>query len=231
MRVLFVSSLLMMIAACGGTKKPAEPPESPSPETNSSASGDTTTDSDAGSSEAPAASASSAPAEAAPEAAPAPAASPSPTVTGMIDGKPFAPKMARITHPMQKDGRIAIVLDERMDCGGGDAKPGDGIMTMTVTLEDGYKVDLGSLKRGGKKGGGEISFVRIGSGGKKDFSATFKPTGRVTVVHAPMEQNAVGKLNIDLTSGDYMLSGDLDLQACVAPKGTAGAKGTAKKKK
>ena len=227
MRPLLVSSILM-IAACGGTKKPAEPPESPSPETSSSTSTDTATDSDAGPAEAPAAAASSAPAEAAPEAAPAPA-SPSPTVTGTIDGKPFAPKTARIVHPMQKDGRVVVVLDERTDCGGGDAKPGEGTLTMTITLEDGYKVDLGSLKRGGKKGGGEISFVRVGAGGKKDYAAGFKPTGRVTVLRAPMEQNAVGKLNLDLTSGDYMLSGDLDLQACVAPKGAA--KGAPKKKK
>ena len=47
MRPLLVSSILM-IAACGGTKKPAEPPESPSPETSSSTSTDTATDSDAG---------------------------------------------------------------------------------------------------------------------------------------------------------------------------------------
>lgn|ERR1700690_538449 len=225
MRARLVSSLLMVIAACGGSKKPAEPPESPSPETSSSASSDTATESDSGSAEAPAA--SSEPAEA-PETAPA-AANPSPTVTGTIDGKPFVPKLARITHPMQRDGRVVVTLDERTDCGGGDAKPGEGILNMTVTLEDGYKVDLGSLKRGGKKGGGEISFVRVGAGGKKDFSASFKPTGRVTIVKAPMEQNAVGKLNLDLTSGDYMLSGDLDLQACVAPKGAA--KGGPKKKK
>jgi hypothetical protein len=231
MRGAFVSSLIV-IAACGGSKKPAEQPESPSSETSSSESTDTSTEADSGSAEAPAASASAAPAEASAEAAHAPAPAPAParpTVTGAIDGKGFAPKMARIVRPMQKDGRVAIVLDERTDCGGGDPKPGEGIMTMTVTLEDGYKVDLGSLKRGGKKGGGEISFVRVGPGGKKDYSATFKPTGRVTVVHAPMEQNAVGKLNLDLTSGDYMLSGDLDLQACVAPKGAA--KGGGKKKK
>jgi hypothetical protein len=224
MRVFVVSSLLM-IAACGGSKKPAEPPESPSPETSSSASSDTAPESDSGSAEAPAASA--APAEA-PETAPAPASA-SPTVTGAIDGKSFTPKMARITHPMQKDGRVVVTIDERSDCGGGDAKAGEGMLTLTVTLEDGYKVDLGSLKRGGKKGGGEISFVRVNAAGKKEVSTTFKPTGRVTIVHAPMEQNAVGKMNIDLQSGDYMLSGDLDLQACVAPK--AAAKGGAKKKK
>ena len=128
-------------------------------------------------------------------------------------------------------GVAACIDSARLDsdCNGGDAKPGEGVLTMTITLEDGYKVDLGSLKRGGKKGGGEISFVRVGAGGKKDYAAGFKPTGRVTVVRAPMEQNAVGKLNLDLTSGDYMLSGDVDLQACVAPKGAA--KGAAKKKK
>ena len=71
-----------------------------------------------------------------------------------------------------------------------------------------------------------------GASGKKEFSAAFRPSGRVTVVKTPTEQNAVGKLNIDLTSGDYMLSGDIDLQACVAPKGGAAApKSPGKKKK
>ncbi|HZU81713.1 MAG TPA: hypothetical protein VE987_02300, partial [Polyangiaceae bacterium] len=133
-----------------------------------------------------------------------------------------APKMARVTHPMQKDGRIAVILDERTDCGGGDPKPGEGVLTMVVPWEDGYKVDVGSL-RGAKKKSGDISFVRVGPGGKKEASAAFKPTGRVTIVKAPMEENAVGKLNVDLQSGDYMLSGDLDIQVCVAPKAAAPA--------
>lgn len=102
-------------------------------------------------------------------------------------------------------------------------------MAMLVTWEDGYKVDLGSLKRGGKKGAGDISFVRIGAKGKKEVSTTFKPTGRLTVVKAPMDQGATGKINIDLQSGDYMLSGDLDVQTCVSPK--AAPSGGKKKRK
>jgi hypothetical protein len=227
MRVAVFSSLLLL-AACGGSKKPAEPPESPSPETSASSSSEAPPEtSDA----APAASASSAPAESA-EAPASPPASSAPTVTGTIDGKSFTPKMARITHAVQKDGRVVVVLDERSECGGGDAKAGEGILTLMVTWEDGYKGDLGSLKRGGKKGGGETSFARVGANGKKEFSGTFKPTGRVTVVKAPMEKDAVGKLNIDLQSGDYMLSGDIDLQACVTPKNAPAApKAGGKKKK
>ncbi|MDP9002193.1 MAG: hypothetical protein M3O46_19035 [Myxococcota bacterium] len=141
-----------------------------------------------------------------------------PNVTGAIDGKPFAPKMARINQPMQKDGRIVITVDERTECGGGEPKSGESVLTMTVPWEDGYKQDLGSLKRAGKKGPGEISLVRVGASGKRDASMTFKPSGRVTIVKAGMEQGAIGKMNIDLTSGDYMLAGDLDIQVCVAPK-------------
>lgn len=232
MRAVVVSSLLVLLA-CGGSKKPAESAsESPSTESSASSSSETPPSDSAASAASAAPASSAAPAEsAASEAAPAPSSGSSgPNVTGAIDGKPFVPKMARITHPMQKDGRILLTLDEHLECGGGEANQGEGIMTMMVTWEDGYKVDLGSLKRGGKKGGGEISFVRVGAHGKKDPSATFKPTGKITVVKAPMEQNGVGKVNIDLQSGEYMLSGDLDVQACVAPK-SAHAQTAAKKKK
>lgn len=227
MRVVLVSSLLVMLA-CGGSNKPPESPaETPAPEPSASADTAASADSDAA---APAAAAEGAADEKAekPEA-PAPAG---PNITGAIDGKPFVPKGALITKPAQKDGRILITLGEHAACGGGDPSPGEGMLTLVVPWEDGYKQDLGSLKRGGKKGGGDISFVRVGAGGKKDASATFKPTGRLTVVSAPSDQNAVGKLNVDLQSGDYMLSGDLDVQLCVAAKGAAKpAAAPAKKKK
>jgi hypothetical protein len=234
-----VVPLLLAFVACGGSKKPAETPEAPSepsaassaeaPDAEAAPSETAAVESDAG---APAAPSESPPAES--------PAHPVPTVTGSIDGKPFSPKMARVTHAMQKDGRIAISLDERTECGGGDLKPGEAALTMTVPWEDGYKADLGSL-RGGKHHGGDISFVRVGATGKKETPASFKPTGRATIVKAPLEENSTGKMNIDLQSGDYMLSGDLDIQVCVAPKAAASApapapkpakpaKGTKKKK-
>ena len=227
MRVVLVSSNLM-IAACGGTKKPAEPPESPSSETSSSAASDTATDSDSGSAEAPTAPAASAPAEAAPEAAPAPA-SPSPTVTGTIDGKPFAPKTARIIHPMQKDGRVAVILDEHSDCNGGDAKPGEGVLTMTITLEDGYKrVDSARSSEAERRA--EATFCSFGWGRGQErlrggIQAHWSRDGRARSDGAERGRQVEPRS----TSGDYMLSGDVDLQACVAPKGAA--KGAAKKKK
>lgn len=213
-------SLLLVFVACGGSNKPAESAESVA-EPSSSSAADVPSSSESTSA---AAAASAAPAEleqAAP-AAEAPAAThPVPTTTGAIDGKPFSPKMARVTQPAAKDGRIVLTLDERSDCGGGDPKAGESYLTLTVPWEDGYKQDLGSLKRGGKKGGGEIALFRVNNG-KKEPSATFKPTGRVTVVKAPSDEGAVGKLNIDMQSGEYMLSGDLDIQLCVAAKGGGG---------
>jgi hypothetical protein len=221
MRVVLVTSLVVLIA-CGGSKKPADSPsETASPDTSASSSSDMPATSESASpaaspAAAPAASSEAAPAESAP-------AHPVPNVTGSVDGKPFTPKMARINQPMQKDGRILLTLDERADCGGGDAKQGETILTLMVPWEDGYKQDLGSLKRAGKKGPAEISLVRVGGGGKKDVSATFKPSGRVTIAKAPTELGSLGKMNIDLTSGDYMLSGDLDIQVCVDAKSAQGA--------
>jgi hypothetical protein len=235
MRVVLVSSLVLLLA-CGGSNKPAESPssESKTPETNESA--ETESEGGAPSAETPAetppAASSAAPAAESP-AAESPPAHPVPTVTGSIDGKPFSPKMARITQPMQKDKRIVVTIDERTECGGGDPKTGEALMTMLVPWEDGYKVDLGSLKRAGKKGGGEIGFYRVGASGKKESQAVFKPTGRVTIVKAPGDENAVGKMKVDLQSGDYMLAGDLDIQVCVTPASPkaakAGPKGPKKK--
>jgi len=223
MRVAVATSLLFVLAGCGGaTQKPAEgstgdtaalEPKSSSPEPDTepgaAAAGDSSGTSSA-SKPAPthAAPAATAPADA-PAAAPA-AFHPMPGATGSIDGKPFAPKLALVSGAMQKDGRVPVTLVEHADCS--PAKAGEGALTMLVAWKDGYKTDLGSLKRG-KKGSGEISFGRVGAP-----SGTFKPTGRVTVVTAPTDKDAIGKMKIDMQSGDYMLAGDLDVQVCVAPK-------------
>lgn len=227
-RALLASPLLTLLclAACGGANaKPAETESGDTasletksaPTESTSSSGSSASPSSATSAPAPSA---SQPAQDAPAAAPPAAAARSvPAATGSIDGKPFSPKIAQISGKMQKDGRLAVVLHEGTDCvAPGDAKPGDASMTLMVTWKDGYKVDVGSLQRA--KGGnpGEASFVRLGGGKKRNVSSTFKPTGLVTIVAAPTQKDAVGKMKIDLQSGDYMLAGDLDVKVCVAPK-------------
>jgi hypothetical protein len=211
------------LAACGGsTPPPAEAPsaDTSSLEAKSGSSKESTDDTSASSasSAAPAAAAapaaSSAPAAAA-DTAPAASFHPAPSVTGTIDGKPFSPKVAQVVGPMKKDGRIPIILTEATDCpAAGDAKSDHAALTLVVPWSDGYKVDLAALKISGKKGPGDIGFSRS----KKDVSATFKPSGTVTVVSAPMDKGATGKLKIDLQSGDYMLAGTVDVEMCVSPK-------------
>jgi hypothetical protein len=85
-------------------------------------------------------------------------------------------------------------------------------MMLMVPWKDGYKTDLSALRRA--KGGnlGEAAFLR-----KKQVSATFKPSGLVTVVSAPTAKDAVGKMKIDLQSGGYILAGDLDVLVCGSP--------------
>ncbi len=220
MRALAVTASLVLLS-CGGSTTP--PPQTPSSDTSSlEASGsskDESKDTAPASSDAPAPAAapaaSAAPAAAPSDSAPPAAFHPAPSVTGAIDGKAFAPKVAQILAPMKKDGRIQVTLTEASDCpGAGDAKADHATLTMTVPWQDGYKVDLSALKVSGKKGTGEIGF----SPGAKGTSATFKPSGTVTVVSAPMEKGGKGKLKIDLQSGDYMLAGDLDIEVCVSPK-------------
>jgi|HubBroStandDraft_1064217.scaffolds.fasta_scaffold55751_3 hypothetical protein len=223
MRVVLASALFVLLG-CGAAQKPAEgssgdtaalePSSSPASDTAPGpvASSDTS-DSKPSSSHtaAPPAASADAPAAAAPSAF-----HPTPSATGSIDGKPFAPKLARVSGALQKDGRILITLTEHADCDTPAAsKPGEGSMTFVAEWKDGYKTDLGSLKRTGKK---EVGFTRVSATGAVGPSKTFKPTGKVTIVSAPMDQGATGKMKIDHQSGDYMLAGDLDVQVCVAPK-------------
>jgi hypothetical protein len=223
MRALAVTAAALFIA-CGGSGSP--PPQTPSADTTSLESSGSSKDKDESKDSTPASSAAPA-AAAAPAASAAPAAAdapssgapaasfhPAPSVTGLIDGNAFTPKVAQILAPMKKDGRIAVTITEATDCpGSGDAKGDHAKLTVVVPWEDGYKVDLSALKLAGKKGPAEISFS-----GKKGAVASFKPSGTVTVVSAPMEKGGKGKLKIDLQSGDYMLAGDLDVEVCVAPK-------------
>ncbi|MGH7270097.1 MAG: hypothetical protein ACREJ3_06660, partial [Polyangiaceae bacterium] len=156
---------------------------------------------------APSAAESSAP------AAPPAAYHPAPSVTGTIDGKSFTPKIARVMHHAQKDGRIALSI---VDASGCDT-PSDATLTILVPWTDGYKTDLSALKRASKRSAGEISLA-YRHGSKSELSTTFKPSGTVTVVSASTAQKATGKVKIDLQSGDYLLDGDLDVLTCFAAK-------------
>jgi hypothetical protein len=157
---------------------------------------------------APASSAAAAPAADAPAAA----VHPTPSAMGTVDGKAFAPKIARATAAMHKDGRLLVTLTEGTECGG-TPKPGEGQLSLLLEWKDGYKTDIGSLKRATKPGGGEVGFSRGAT-----MSKSFKPTGRVTVVSAPTDANSTGKLKLDVQSGDLMLAGDIDVLLCVAAK-------------
>jgi hypothetical protein len=225
MRSIVISSLVLGAIACGGGSKPAQsasdnttvegsnPTAKPSSEDSSAAA----SSSDAGA-PAPAASAPA-------DNAAAPPAHPAPTATGSLDGRTFSPTIAHVTGKPKADGRIVVSLEEGTDCSGTP----DTSLTMLITYKDGYKSDLGSLKRGAKKSAGEIAFLRVGPDSKREYSSTFKPTGTVTVVKAATDANTTGKLKLDLTSGDYMLNGDIDIQMCEAPAKADVAKKPAKK--
>ena len=212
---------LLLPAACGGAPKPAavDPSDTASLEQGSppssapSAMPPPATD-------APAPTASRAPtANTPPSPAPPLGRHPAPAATGSIDGKPFTPTFAQLAGPLQKDGRVLVVLHESGDCvAPADAKPGDASMLLSVPWKDGYKTDLSSLKRAKKTDLGEAAFVRVGTDKKKQVSTTFRPSGLVTVVAAATQQGAVGEMKIDLQSGDYMLVGDLDVKVCGATK-------------
>lgn len=228
LRTCLASSLLVLLACGGAAQKPAEAVDTSSLEStpsSSSGSGDmaSTPAASSPSISGPSSASTSSAAGSAPasDSAPAPAAAihPVPGSTGSIDGKPFSPKLAQISSPMQKDGRVTLLIHEGSDCmAAGDAKPGDASMMLVVSWQDGYKTDLSALRRARKGNMGEAAFVRVGDDGKKQLSTTFKPTGLVTVVTAPTQKDAIGKMKIDLQSGDYMVTGDLDVKLCVAAK-------------
>jgi hypothetical protein len=218
MRALAVTAAVVLFA-CGGETPAAQAPsaDTSSLESNSSSSKDAKEAAPAASdAPAPAAAAPAASSAAAPAADSAAAGSyhPAPSITGTIDGNAFSPKVAQILGPMKKDGRILVTLTEAADCPGAGDKGDHAKLTMLVPWSDGYKVDLSALKVSGKKGPGDITFIP----GKKGGGATFKPSGTVTVVSAPMDKGGKGKLKIDLQSGDYMLAGDLEIQMCAGAK-------------
>ncbi|HEY3821687.1 MAG TPA: hypothetical protein VGL81_31185 [Polyangiaceae bacterium] len=210
---LVVSSVLALVACGGSTAKP------------SATEADTSSLESSGSSAAATPASASTPTAATDNAAPssagttAPAAAaatpavvhPVPGATGDIDGKPFSPKVAQLAGPVQKDGRVLIVIHEGSDCLA-DAKSADASMLLTVPWKDGYKTDLSALRRAKGANLGEAAFLR-----KKQVSPTFKPSGLVTVVSAPTKKDAVGKMKIDLQSGGYILAGDLDVLVCGSP--------------
>jgi hypothetical protein len=217
--VLPACSLLLLLVACGGgTAKPsATEADTSSLEGSGASSSSSTASTSTATTAAPPASA--APSTAASSSVPASitaavtgtAVHPVPGATGDIDGKPFSPKLAQLAGPVQKDGRVLIVIHEGSDCLA-DAKSSDASMMLMVPWKDGYKTDLSALRRA--KGGnlGEAAFLR-----KKQVSSTFKPSGLVTVVSAPTGKDAVGKMKIDLQSGGYILAGDLDVLVCGSP--------------
>jgi hypothetical protein len=220
MRVVLASSLIVLFACGGAAQKPAETSSSEDPPSSGSSSESKESAQDMapapGASETPSAAPAKAAASAAPAAddAPPPVFHPTPSVTGAIDGKPFTPKVARLLTPLMSDGRVALSLVEGTTC---DVTPGDPAMTITVTWKKGYKTDLASLKRASKKSVNEVGFARGGAGGKASYSTTFKPTGTVQVVSAPTAKDATGKLKLDVTAGEYILAGDLDVLVCTSP--------------
>jgi hypothetical protein len=213
--ILPACSLLVLVACGGASPKPAA---SEADTSSLEASGSSAATAPASTS-APTATADK-PASTAPSTVPASITAavtgtgpvhPVPGATGEIDGKPFSPKLAQLAGPVQKDGRVLILIHEGSDCLA-DTKSAEASMMLLVPWKDGYKTDLSALRRA--KGGnlGEAAFLR-----KKQVSSTFKPSGLVTVVSAPTSKDGVGKMKIDLQSGGYILAGDLDVLVCASP--------------
>lgn len=205
-----IVGVVALSVACGAAHKKVEDDTGSLPEPAAASSADMAAPPDSPSSAKPAASSA---------AAPAARSHPTPSTSGAIDGKPFAPKLAVVAGPIQKDGRALVALQEKDECvTSADAKPGDQTLTMMVAYGDGMKTDLAALKLPKGKSWGDFTLVRVLAGSKNEISTTVKPIGTVTIVKAPMKQGDVGTMKIDLTSGGYMLNGDIDLKACSSPK-------------
>jgi len=158
-------------------------------------------------------------AEATPPPASAAAAARGPTSRGSIDGHPFAPKLGHIMGKMHKDGRVAVSFTERSDCTPlANLEPGSGVLTVVVPWKEGYQAQLGSGKHAGKRKAGAISFARMSAARKPQPSRSFKPMGTLAVVSAPKSANGVGKVTLDVTSGDYRLVGEFDVDLCGSSK-------------
>ena len=156
-------------------------------------------------------------ATAAATSAPAAPAAPASSVeaSGKIDGKTeFVPKLGQVGGPYQKDGRLFVNLHGASDCLTSlDVKPGDGSMLLMMPWKKGVTYEL----PGAKQKQGDATFLVITPEKKNDIHKGFKPTGKIEILEAPTEHNAVGRIRVDMKSGDWTLKGELAVKICYPP--------------
>jgi hypothetical protein len=119
-------------------------------------------------------------------------------------------------------GRVNLRLFRGTGCET-DAKDGDVDLLFAIPWAAGARTDLGTLSSKGVNPEAQATRHSDSEHGK---GLRFRPQGTITIVSAPSEKGAIGKITIDLRSEDYALTGDMPVIVCAnsheyAPRSTA----------
>jgi hypothetical protein len=153
-------------------------------------------------------------------------------VSGTINGKTFAPKVGWVFSRMQ-DGYATINFMEKEPCS--MMEDGDVGLGVFMPWQEGASVDL-STQRDVAFGKQKVklaaaAFVqnkttkvvdkKTGIAGARTENSPvpgFKPKGKATLIAAPNARDSVGRLEIDLSSGDFKMKGSVDVKVCAELK-------------
>lgn len=151
-----------------------------------------------------------APADAPAEAAPKVDAKPlgPTTLKGKVSGGDFHPAVALIHTPTFGDSVMVEIFDREATC---DDVP---------AAADGHRVVEVKVpwKAGPHAVAPEKAQVRFGLQMKGKALWGDAKSGTVTVLEAPREQGAIGRLRLDVQAPKEKVSGEIDVHVCVAPR-------------
>jgi hypothetical protein len=133
-------------------------------------------------------------------------AGPSAWASGDLAGSAFTPTLVQMRGPAPGYvGRVSLRLFRGTGCDM-DAKEGDVDLLFAVPWGPGARTDLGTLSSKGVNPEAQATRHFDSEHGK---GLRFRPQGALTIVSAPSQKGAIGKITIDLRSGDYVLTGDM----------------------
>lgn len=129
------------------------------------------------------------------------------TLKGKISGGDFAPKVALIHTPTFGDRAMVEVYDQEATCENlPDAADGHRSVEIKVPWA-----------KGNHSIAGDKASVRFGLQRKGNQLWGAAKSGAVTVLEAPKQQGAIGRIRINASAPKEKLSGEIDVHVCVAP--------------
>lgn len=130
------------------------------------------------------------------------------TLKGKVSGGDFRPAVALIHTPTFGDSVMVEIFDQDATCESVPS-PTDGHRVVEVKVP---------WKAGPHPVGASSAQVRFGLQMKGKALWGDAKSGTVTVLEAPREQGAIGRLRLDAQAPKEKVSGEIDVHVCVAPR-------------